>query len=55
MECLQFTVYRKFTVSVHFGAQFTARKPKILQKTKFSAKTVFLGPGPRKITEFFEN
>ena len=28
---------------VHFGAQFTAGKPKILQKTKISAKTTSLG------------
>ena len=33
----------KFTVSVHFGAQFTAGKPKILIKTKISAKTASLG------------
>ena len=32
----------KFTVLVHFGAQFTARKPKKLLKTKISAKTVTL-------------
>ena len=31
----------KFTVLVHFGAQFTARKPKILLKTRTSAKTTY--------------
>ena len=31
----------KFTILVHFGTQFTARKPKILQKTRFSAQTVY--------------
>ena len=35
--------HRKFTVLFHFGAQFTAGKPKILLKTKVSAKTTFLG------------
>ena len=33
----------KFTVLVHFGAQFTAVKPKILLKTKLSGKTTSLG------------
>ena len=33
----------KFTVSVHFGAQFTNRKSKNLLKTKIYAKTVSLG------------
>ena len=33
----------KSTVLVHFGAQFTAGKPKILLKTKISAKTTSLG------------
>ena len=33
----------KFTVLVHFGAQFTAGKPKILLKTKTSAKTASFG------------
>ena len=32
----------KFTVLVHFGTQFTAGKPKILLKTKISAKTASL-------------
>ena len=31
------------TVLVHFGAQFTAVKPKILLKTKHSGKTTCLG------------
>ena len=31
----------KFTVLVHFGAQFTARIPKILLKTRTSAKTTY--------------
>ena len=31
----------KFTVLVHFGAQFTARKPKILLKTRISGKTTY--------------
>ena len=35
---------QKFTVLVHFGAQFTAGKPKILLKPKISAKTGSLGP-----------
>ena len=35
--------YAKFTVLVHFGVQFTAGKPKILLKTKISAKTASLG------------
>ena len=53
--------HRKFTVLFHFGAQFTAGKPKILLKTKVSAKTTFLGisnsisPRSQKITEFLEN
>ena len=33
----------KFTVLVHFGTQFTTRKPKIMLKTKISAKTTSLG------------
>ena len=33
----------EFTVLVHFGGQFTAGEPKILLKTKISAKTTFLG------------
>ena len=33
----------KFTVFVHFGDQFTNRKPKILLKPKISAKTASLG------------
>ena len=33
----------KFTVLVHFGVQLIARKPKILLKTKTSAKTASLG------------
>ena len=51
----------KFTVLVPFGAHFTAGKPKILLKTKISAKTTSLGisnsvsPGPRKITELLRN
>ena len=32
----------KFTVLFHFGAQFTAGKPKILLKTKISSKTTSL-------------
>ena len=32
-------MHPKFTVLVHFGAQFTARKPKILPKTSISEKT----------------
>ena len=36
----------KFTVLVHFGAQFTIRKPKKLLKTKIYAKSASLGiPG----------
>ena len=35
--------HSKFTVLVHFGAQFSTRKPKILLKTKISAKTTPLG------------
>ena len=31
----------KFTVLVHVGAQFTARKPKILLKTRISATTTY--------------
>ena len=31
----------KFTVLVHSGAQFTARKPKILQNTRISAKATY--------------
>ena len=31
----------KFIVLVHFGVQFTARKPKILLKTRTSAKTSY--------------
>ena len=31
----------KFTVLVHFGTQFTARIPKILLKTRTSAKTTY--------------
>ena len=34
-------MHPKFTVLVHFGAQFTARKPKILLKTRISAKTTY--------------
>ena len=37
MRCTQ-----KFTVLVHFGTQFTARKTKILLKTTIFAKTTFL-------------
>ena len=37
MRCTQ-----KFTVVVHFGTQFTARKTKILLKTTIFAKTTFL-------------
>ena len=33
----------KFTVSVNFGAQFTAGNPKLLLKTKISAKTASFG------------
>ena len=33
--------HAKFTVLVHFGAQFTARKPKILLKTRISGKTTY--------------
>ena len=33
----------KFTVLVHIGAQYTDGKPKILVKTKISAKTTFSG------------
>ena len=36
-------IHPKFTVPVHFRAQFTARKPKILLKTKISGKTTSLG------------
>ena len=32
----------KFTVLVHFGAQFTARKLKILLKTRISAETTYI-------------
>ena len=35
--------HRKFTVWVHFGAQFTTRTPKVLLKTKISSKTTSLG------------
>ena len=35
--------YSKFTVLVHLWAKFTPGKPKILPKTKISAKTAFLG------------
>ena len=35
-------MHPKFTVLVHFRAQFTAGKPKILLKTKISAKTTSL-------------
>ena len=46
--------HSKITVLVHFGAQFNTGKPKILLKTKDSAKTIFLGissnqsPRPQK-------
>ena len=33
----------KFTALIHFGAEFTAGKPKILLKTKLFGKTTFLG------------
>ena len=33
--------HAKFTVLVHFGAQFTARKLKILLKTRISSKTTY--------------
>ena len=33
----------KFWILFHFGAQFTAGKPKMLLKTKISAKTTSLG------------
>ena len=36
-------MHPKFTILVHFGAQFTAGKPKIMLKTKFSARTTSLG------------
>ena len=36
-------MHPKFTVLVHFGAQFTARKPKIFLKTKISEKAASLG------------
>ena len=36
-------MHPKFTVIVHFGAKFTAKKPKILLKTNISGKTTFLG------------
>ena len=36
-------MHPKFTVLVHFGAQFTTRKPKKLLKTKIYAKTASLG------------
>ena len=35
--------HRKFTIWVHFGAQFTTRKPKVLLKTKICSKTTSLG------------
>ena len=48
----------KFTVLFHIGAQLTAGKPKILLKTKISAKTASLGiindVSPRKIAEFLD-
>ena len=53
--------YHKFTVSVHFGAQYTAGKPNILLKTKISAKATSLGiwnsasSWSKKITEFLWN
>ena len=37
----------RFTVLVHFGAQFTDRKPKLLLKPKISAKNASLGIIPR--------
>ena len=52
-------MYLKFTVLINFGAKVTARKPKLLLKTKVAGKTAPLGiindviRGPRKITEFF--
>ena len=36
-------IHPKFTVFVHFGAPFTAGKPKILLETEISGKTTFLG------------
>ena len=36
-------MHPNFTVLVHFRAQFTARKSKILFKTKMSGKTTSLG------------
>ena len=36
-------MHPKFTVLVHFRAQFTARKPKILLKSKISGKATSLG------------
>ena len=35
--------YSKFTVLVHFWAQFTPEKSKIMSKTKISPETAFLG------------
>ena len=35
--------YPKFTILVHFGAQFTPGKTKILLKIKISPKTLSLG------------
>ena len=52
-------MHLKFTVLINFGAKVTARKPKLLLKTKVAGKTAPLGiindviRGPREITEFF--
>ena len=54
LKSLNFGSNGKFTVLVHFGAQFTAGKPKVLLKTKISRKNAFLGmsnnisPRPQK-------
>ena len=59
LQNLEFLLMQlKFTVLVHIGAQFTVGKPKILLKTKTSAKTASLGiisnviPRCQKNTEF---
>ena len=50
--------YPKLTVLVHFWAQFTPGKPKLLPKNKFSQKLhsydyqITQVPGPRQLTEF---
>ena len=44
IRCLRTNgTYPKFSVLVHFWAQFTPRKCKIFPKTKISPNTIFLG------------